>query len=285
MAYEQVTFQQIESAADFVRAHTQRAPRIGLVLGSGLSLLADGVEHADSIAYHDIPHFPVSTVAGHAGRLVLGQLGGAPVVVMQGRVHYYEGYSMAQVTMPIRLMQLLGVEMLIVTNAAGGIRQDWQVGDLMAIDDHLNLVGMAGQHPLRGPNIDRLGPRFPGMTRPYDARLLQMLREEAGARNITLRQGVYAMVSGPSYETPAEVRYLRTLGADAVGMSTVPEVTVARHGGMRVVGISLISNIAVDRAPDSDEELISHQEVLEAGKRAVPHLAALIRALLRRLAS
>lgn len=285
MAYEQVTFQQIESAADFVRAHTQRAPRIGLVLGSGLSLLADGVEHADSIAYHDIPHFPVSTVAGHAGRLVLGQLGGAPVVVMQGRVHYYEGYSMAQVTMPIRLMQLLGVEMLIVTNAAGGIRQDWQVGDLMAIDDHLNLVGMAGQHPLRGPNIDRLGPRFPGMTRPYDARLLRMLHQEAQARNITLRQGVYAMVSGPSYETPAEVRYLRTLGADAVGMSTVPEVTVARHGGMRVAGISLISNIAVDRAPDSDEELISHQEVLEAGKRAVPHLAALIRALLRRLAS
>ncbi len=285
MSSEEVTFQQIESAANYVRAHTQHAPRIGLVLGSGLSVLADGVEHADSIAYHDIPHFPVSTVPGHAGRLVLGQLGGVSVVVMQGRVHYYEGYSMAQVTMPVRLMQLLGVEVLIVTNAAGGIRQDWQVGNLMAIEDHLNMVGLAGQHPLRGPNDDRLGPRFPGMTRPYDARLLQILREEAQARNIMLRQGVYAMVSGPSYETPAEVRYLRSIGADAVGMSTVPEVTVARHGGLRVAGISLISNIAVDRAPDSDEELISHQEVLEAGQRAVPNLAALIQSLLHRLAS
>ncbi len=190
---------------------------------------------------------------------------------------------MAQVTMPIRLMQLLGVQILIVTNAAGGIRQDWQVGELMALTDHISYAGLAGQHPLRGPNDERFGPRFPGMTRPYDTRLLALLREEARARNITLREGVYAMVSGPSYETPAEVRLLRAVGADAVGMSTVPEVTVARHGGLRVAGISLISNIAVDTAPATDDELVSHQEVLLAGQRAVPYLAALIQGLLRRL--
>jgi purine-nucleoside phosphorylase len=274
---------ELHAAADYVRAHTRHSPRVGLVLGSGLSLLADRVEQADCLDYAAIPHFPRSTVVGHSGRLVLGQLGGAQVLVMQGRVHYYEGYSMAQVTMPIRLMQLLGVQILIVTNASGGIRQDWRVGDLMAITDHLNLVGLAGQHPLRGPNDDRFGPRFPDMSRAYDARLLQLLRAQAQARNIVLREGVYAMVSGPSYETPAEVRYLRTVGADAVGMSTVPEVIVARHGGMRVAGISLISNISVDMLPATDEQKVSHQDVLLAGQRAVPVLAELIEALLRHL--
>jgi len=283
MPEELVTFQEVQSAADYVRAHTRHQPCIGLVLGSGLSVLADAVKHADAIPYGDIPHFPVSTVAGHAGRLVIGDLADAPVLVMQGRVHYYEGYAMAQVTMPIRLMQLLGVEILIVTNAAGGIRQDWHVGDLMALTDHISYAGMAGQHPLRGPNDERFGPRFPAMTRPYDARLLQMLRDEAQARNITLREGVFAMVSGPSFETPAEVRLLRCVGADAVGMSTVPEVIVARHGGMRVAGISLISNIAIDTVPASDDELLSHQEVLLAGQRAVPALAALIEGLLQRV--
>jgi len=285
MSTEQVTYQQVETAADYVRTRIRHAPRIGLVLGSGLSPLADSVEQADSIAYHDIPHFPVSTVSGHAGRLIAGCLGGAPVVVMQGRVHYYEGYSMAQVTMPIRLMQMLGVQILIVTNAAGGLNPDWHVGDLMAIDDHINLPALAGHHPLWGPNDERWGPRFPGMTRAYDARLLQMLHTEAQHRNIVLRRGVYVMVSGPSYETPAEVRMLRALGADAVGMSTVPEVTVARHGGLRVAGISLISNIAIDRSPANDEELVSHQEVLDAGQRAVPNLVALIQAVVGRLAS
>jgi len=283
MPGETITPEELRAAADYVRAHTRHTPRVGLVLGSGLSVLAERVQDADVIDYHDIPHFPRSTVPGHSGRLVLGGLAGAHVLVMQGRVHYYEGYSMAQVTMPIRLMQLLGVQILIVTNAAGGIRQDWHVGDLMAITDHLNLVGLGGQHPLRGPNDDQFGPRFPDMLRAYDARLLQLLRAEAQARNITLREGVYAMVAGPSYETPAEVRYLRTIGADAVGMSTAPEVIVARHGGLRVVGISLISNISIDTLPTTDEERISHQDVLLAGQRAVPVLAELIEGLLRHL--
>ncbi|MCD6519424.1 MAG: purine-nucleoside phosphorylase, partial [Anaerolineae bacterium] len=236
----------------------------------------------ERIPYTQIPHFPRSTVEGHSGRLVLGWLGGMQVLMMQGRAHYYEGYSLAQITLPIRAMQMMGIDILIVTNAAGGLRKDFQPGDLMAIVDHLNLVGMAGHNPLRGPNDERFGPRFPDMSRAYDPELLDLLRAEAKEQNIPLREGIYAMVAGPSFETPAEVRFLRSIGADAVGMSTVPEVIVARHGGMRVLGISLISNIAQDSLHPTGEGP-SHKEVLQAGRRAVPRLASLLEGFLRRL--
>ena len=269
-------------AADYVRARTRYEPSVGLVLGSGLSALAERVSKADVIDYRDIPHFPRSTVPGHSGRLVLGRLENAQVLMMQGRAHYYEGYPMADVTLPIRVMQALGAKTLMVTNSAGGIRPDLRPGDLMAITDHLNLVGLMGSNPLRGPNDERLGPRFPDMSQAYDPELLEWLRDEAGAQGITLQEGVYAMVAGPNYETPAEVRLLRIIGADAVGMSTVPEVVVARHGGMRVLGVSLISNVAID-SPDDSREPISHTQVLAAGQRAAPALAGLLEGVLRRL--
>ena len=225
--------------------------------------------------------YPVSTVSGHSGRVVVGQLEGKPVLAMQGRAHYYEGYSMAQVTLPIRMMQELGIKVLIVTNAAGGLNPDWQAGDLMLITDHINLIGMAGMNPLRGPNLAVFGPRFPDMSEAYDLKLQQVAREAAAEEGLLLREGVYAGLSGPNFETPAELRFLRSIGTDAVGMSTVAEVTVARHGGMRVLGLSSISNIVV--YDPSHGEAASHEEVLEAGALIVPRLTALIRNVLRRL--
>lgn len=283
MAGDPQLFARIEQAADYVRARIHSAPRIALVLGSGLGPLADRVAGASEVPYEGIPHFPRSTVPGHAGRLLAGTLAGVDVLVMQGRVHYYEGYAPAEVTFPIRVLRALGVEALCVTNAAGGLHVEWSAGDLMAIVDQINLVGMAGQHPLRGPNDDRLGPRFPSMVRAYDREYLGLLREAASAERLTLREGVYAMVAGPTFETPAEVRMLRALGADAVGMSTAPEVAVARHGGMRVLGLSLITNIAVD-SPDAAQEP-SHEEVVEAGRQAVPRLTALIERVLPKVAA
>jgi purine-nucleoside phosphorylase len=279
---EHVARDDILQAADFVRAHTTYKPTVGLVLGSGLSLLAQRVSQPDQLLYQDIPHFPHSTVVGHTGRLILGELGGVTVCLMQGRVHYYEGYSLAQVTFPIRVMQALGVNTLIVTNAAGGIRQDLQAGDLMAINDHLNLPGLSGNNPLRGANDDDLGERFPDMSRAYDPQLLQMLHAEAEQHGIPLKEGVYAMVGGPSFETPAEIRFLRLIGADAVGMSTVPEVIVARHAGMRVLGISLISNPTIDSI-NAEQSQTLHEAVLETAQRAVPVLTILIEGLLQRL--
>ncbi len=276
-----ITTQQIDEAADAIRRRTAYAPRIGLVLGSGLSSLADAVMDADILPFAALPHWPTSTVAGHSGRLVLGTLEEKPVLVMQGRVHFYEGYSMSQITMPVRVMQRLGIDTLILTNAAGGLNPDFLAGDLMLINNHINFLGLAGNNPLRGPNDDTVGPRFPDMTAPYDPELRSLAHNVAASQDITLREGTYAYVAGPSYETPAELRFLLTVGADAVGMSTVPSVVVARHGGMRVLGISTITNLATpDPAPGQET---SHQEVLEVGRIVVPRLTRLIHGILQRL--
>jgi len=271
----------LATAVSAIRAQTRHTPHIGLVLGSGLSSLADAVENPDVIPYADIPHWPVSTVVGHSGRLVIGQLEGQTVLVQQGRAHFYEGYTPAQVVFPVRVMHALGIRTLIVTNAAGGINRSFSPGDLMLIKDHLNFVGIAGNNPLRGPNDERIGPRFPDMTQAYDQALRKLARETAVAQGLTLHEGVYAYVAGPSFETPAELRFLHAVGADAVGMSTVPSVIVARHAGMRVLGISSITNKAIlDPTP---EAVVSHEEVLETGRLIVPRLTQLLYGILPQL--
>jgi purine-nucleoside phosphorylase len=272
---------EFEAAAAAVKQRTQQQPRIGLVLGSGLGDLADSVENADIIRYGDIPHWPISTVIGHQGQLHIGRLEGQPVMVMRGRTHFYEGYPISQITLPIRVMQLMGIEIVILTNAAGGLDPAFSAGDLMLITDHLNLIGMGGTNPLLGPNDESLGPRFPDMSRVYDRELRALAVDVAGEEGVLLQKGIYAGLSGPSFETPADVRFLRSIGASAVGMSTVPEAIVARHGGMRVLGFSGISNVAIDD-PDSDRET-THEEVLEAGKVIVPNLTTILRGVLRRL--
>lgn len=274
-----VTLEQIDQAADAIRSRTSYRPRAGLILGSGLNQLADSVQNAVIIPYGDLPNWPVSTVQGHAGRLVIGELEGRTVLVMQGRIHYYEGYSLSQITLPVRVMLRLGLEMMFVTNAAGGVNPDFVPGDVMLITDHLNLMGMTGANPLMGPNIDELGPRFPDMSQAYDRPLMGIAREVASKEKIVLREGVYCALSGPSFEGPADLRFLRVAGADAVGMSTVPEVIVARHAGMRVLGISGISN----KANLDGSTLTTHEEVLEAGQVIAPRLSHVIRGVLRRL--
>lgn len=271
----------VEEAAAAIRQAARIEPLIGIILGSGLSALADAVEDPVSIDFQDIPHFPVSTILGHKGRLVLGMLQGLPVAVMQGRVHYYEGYSMQQVTLPVRVLRQLGVETLVVTNAAGGLNKAFSSGDLMLITDHINLVGMTGANPLRGPNDDELGPRFPDMSKAYDRDLRLLAVAVASEAGLPLHQGVYVGLTGPTYETPADIRFLRLIGADAVGMSTVPEVIVARHGGMRVLGLSGISNVAIDQI-DTEAEA-SHEEVLQAGKQLAPRMTTLIKGVLARM--
>ncbi len=271
----------IEKSAAFIAARTKHKPRVGLILGSGLNSLADEISQADVIAYRDIPNFPVSTVEGHAGELVIGNLSGQGVMAMRGRAHYYEGYSMQQITLPVRVMRALGVHTLVVTNAAGGVNQAFRAGDLMLIADHINLVGMTGLNPLRGPNDGSLGPRFPDMTDAYDPDLRAQTRAMAKELKIELREGVYVMLAGPSFESPADVRLLRLIGADAVGMSTVHEVVVARHMGMRVMACSGITNVCIDQI-DAVEET-SHEEVLEAGTILVPKLSTLLRGVLRAL--
>lgn len=280
MRDEFLTEEVIEAAVNALRSRFSLSPKVGIILGSGLSAVAEAVQAEAVIPYPEIPHFPRSTVEGHAGRLVVGHLEGQPVMVMQGRAHYYEGYSMAQIALPVRVMQFLGVGILIVTNAAGGINPSFRPGDVMLIRDHINLIGMAGLSPLRGPNLDRFGPRFPDMSRAYDPELRALARWVALDLHIPIREGVYICLAGPSFETPADIRFLRLIGADAVGMSTVPEVTVARHGGMRVLGISGISNVAT---PEEGGPEASHQEVLEAGRVLAPRLEAIIRGVLRQL--
>lgn len=275
------TTQDFEQAANYISSKTGHTPKIGLILGSGLSPLAEEIEAADYIPYEEIPHFPHSGVSGHAGRLVIGNLAQKSVLAMQGRSHFYEGYSAQQITLPVRVMHLLGVDTLIVTNAAGGINQNFQAGDLMLIVDHLNLVGIGGSNPLRGPNLDEFGPRFPSMTHVYHPDLVKLARTAAKNTNITLQEGVYAWVAGPSFETPAEIRFLSTIGADAVGMSTVPEATVANHSGMRVLGISSITNISIRDVTSVAET--THEEVLETGKIIVPRLMALLKGILAEL--
>lgn len=270
-------------AADLIRSRTRQKPQVGLILGSGLSGLADQIAGADIIPYAEIPHFPASTVAGHAGRLVIGELAGVTVCVMQGRFHYYEGYSMQQVTLPVRAMKRLGIDTLIATNAAGGLNPEFAVGDIMLIEDHINLVGMAGVNPLRGPNLDDFGPRFPAANRIYTPRLGSLASEVAAEVNVPLQRGVYLQLSGPNFESPAEVRMLQRLGADAVGMSTAAEAMVAHHAGMEVLGLSTITNMAIGKLDATGQP--SHEEVMEAGKVIVPRLTALLLGVLERLAS
>jgi purine-nucleoside phosphorylase len=270
---------QFDEAANVVRARTKRQPLIAMILGSGLNGIAEAVQSPDIIPFAELPYFSTSTVVGHVGRLVIGELEQKAVMVMQGRVHFYEGYTMAQVTLPIRVMQRLGVQTLIVTNAAGGVNPEFQAGDVMLITDHLNFLGMMGSNPLMGPNYDEIGPRFPDMSQAYDRQLLRVARQVAEDGNIGVREGVYAGLSGPSFEGVADLRFLRLTGADAVGMSTVHEVIVARHGGMRVLGISGISN----KANLDGSTVTTHEEVIEAGKVIGPKVERLIAGVVQQL--
>jgi purine-nucleoside phosphorylase len=276
---EFITIADIDRAVDAIRARIDIEPEIGMILGTGLGGLADSVDGASIIPNREIPCWPISTVQGHKGRLVIGTLEGKNVFILQGRTHFYEGYSMGQVTLPVRVMKRLGCEMMIVTNAAGAINPDYVPGDLMLINDHINLIGMGGANPLKGPNLDEFGVRFPDMSVPYDRDLLQIAREVNAEAGMTQHEGVYVSLAGPSFETPAELRFLRTIGCDAVGMSTVPEVIVARHSGMRVLGVSGISN----KADLDGRTITTHEEVLEAGQVLVPKLTTLIRGVLSRL--
>jgi len=274
-----LTVEQIDETATALRSCTHRQPKIGLILGSGLGSLADSILDSDQILSDDLPNWPKSTVDGHSGKLVFGRLEDHEVMVLRGRVHFYEGYSMSQVAFPVRVMQRLGIEILIVTNAAGAVNPDFIPGDLMLITDHLNLVGMSGMNPLIGPNLEAFGPRFPDMSQAYDRKLNALARRVAQENQLSLREGVYVGLSGPSFESPADLRFLRLVGVDAVGMSTVPEVIAARHGGLRVFGVSGISNKA---NLDGNTET-SHAEVLEAGKVIGPTLERLLRLMLREL--
>jgi len=253
-----------------------RKPRVGLVLGSGLGVLGEEVQNKIVIPYGEVPYFPVSTVQGHAGQLVIGELEGQTVVAMQGRFHFYEGWTLDQVTFPIRLMKALGVEIIFVTNAAGGINPEWSAGDLMLIQDHINFTG---QNPLIGANEEKIGPRFPDMSNGYDRDLRKLAHGVAEKLGMTLREGVYAGMSGPSYETPAEIRMLRLLGAHAVGMSTVPEVIVANHAGLKVLGISCISNLAAGIL----EQPLTHEEVMRETEKAKANFITLVKAIVSEL--
>lgn len=274
-----ISLAQIDETAQKIKSQISTQPVAGIILGSGLNDLADSVQNAVHIAYSDLPNFPVSTVHGHVGRFVIGELEGKPVLVMQGRIHYYEGYSMGQVTLPVRVMQRMGIPSMIVTNAAGGVHPDFNPGDVMLITDQINLMGMSGLNPLMGPNLDEIGPRFPDMSQPYDRAYGELARKVAKENGITLREGVYAGLCGPSFESPADLRFLRLAGADAVGMSTVPEVIIARHGNMRVLGLSGISN----KASLDGSTITTHEEVIEAGKVITPKVEKIIRGVLRGL--
>jgi purine-nucleoside phosphorylase len=280
MKTKQFSRQDYQIAAAAIAQRTKHRPKIGLVLGSGFGAFADAIEDADIIPYADIPHFPRSTVVGHKGRLVVGRMEGQTIMAMQGRVHFYEGFTMEEVTFPVRVMQAFGVEVLILTNAAGGLNPEFRAGDIMLIEDQINLLGLVGNNPLMGPNDPELGPRFPDMSTLYDRPLRELAMDIARKAGVTLRRGVYVGLSGPAFETPAEVRMLRVLGADATGMSTTNEAVVAKHGGMRVLGFSGITNEAID-AVDMPR-FTSHEEVLETGQILVPRMIALLRGLLQR---
>lgn len=271
-------FPRAESAATFIRSQTKLRPQIGLVLGSGLGSFADDLTESVRVPYAQIPGFPRSTAVGHAGQLVIGKSGDVPVAVMQGRAHLYEGYSAAEVSFPTRVLGRAGVRALILTNAAGGINVEYGQGALVILRDHINLQG---QNPLTGANDDRFGPRFPDMSYTYNKRYRELALEEAMKLAIPPREGVYAALAGPSYETPAEIRYLRTIGADLVGMSTVPEAIVARHMAINVLAISCVTNMA---AGILDQPLV-HEEVLEVGRRVMGQFIALLRAILPRIDS
>ncbi len=269
-------YDDIQRAADAVRARAPLTPAVGIILGTGLGGLAAEVAVEATVPYETIPGFPLSTVESHAGRLLLGRLGGKPVVAMQGRFHRYEGYSLAQVTFPVRVLHALGASTLVVSNACGGMHPLWDAGDLVLLADHINLLG---DNPLVGPNDDRLGPRFPDMSAPYAAELRALARDAARELGITLREGTYVAVAGPNLETRAEYRMLRTIGADVVGMSTVPEVIVANHEGMRVLGISIITDQCL---PDALEPA-DIGRIIETARRAEPALTRLVRRVVERM--
>lgn len=270
-------YERAEKAARMIRARANAEVSVAIVLGSGLGAFAEALADATAIPYNEIPGFARSTVEGHAGQLVIGKAGDVTVAAMQGRLHFYEGYSLEEVTFPIRVLKLLGVRALILTNAAGALNVQFAPGSLMVISDHINLLGA---NPLTGPNDDRFGPRFPDLTLVYAAELQNMVIEEARAMGMEMRRGIYAALSGPSYETPAEIHMVRTLGADAVGMSTVPEAIVARHMDMRVIGISCITNLAagVSNRP------IDHSQVMAIGERVRGQFTELLRRVVKRLA-
>ena len=271
-----MNYNHIKEAANYVKMKFNDTPKVGLILGSGLGVLADEIEQSVKIPYNEIPNFPVSTVEGHAGQLVFGTLKGAKVVAMQGRFHFYEGYSLDKVTAPVRVMKELGVETLIVTNAAGGINESFEAGDLMLITDHINNMGT---NPLIGPNDSNIGVRFPDMSESYNLNLREMAKSSANELNIKLQEGVYVGNTGPSYETPAEIRALRTLGGDAVGMSTVPEVIVAKHAGLNVLGISCISNMAAGIL----NQPLSHDEVIETTEKVRVNFLNLVKSIVEKI--
>ncbi|TCP69914.1 purine-nucleoside phosphorylase [Baia soyae] len=266
--------QRIQEAKEFISSKTNQTYQFGLILGSGLGDLADKVENKVTIKYDEVPHFPVSTVEGHAGQLVLGTLAGKQVIAMQGRFHFYEGYSQQDVTFPVRVMKALGVETVLVTNAAGGMNADFHAGDLMLITDHIN---MTGSNPLIGPNFAELGPRFPDMSTAYTPELVEVAKRVAADQGVTVQQGVYAGISGPTYMTPAELIMLRNMGGDAIGMSTVPEVIVARHAGMKVLGITCITDMAIGEAL----EPLTHEQVVEVANRTKPIFMNLVQGILK----
>lgn len=272
-----MNYENIQKAVSFLKEKYGKVPKIGLILGSGLGVLAEEIEQPVKIPYNEIPDFPVSTVEGHAGQLVFGLLNGVEVVAMQGRFHFYEGYSMDKVTFPVRVMKELGVEILIVTNAAGGVNESFTPGDLMIITDHINNMGT---NPLIGPNDSHFGVRFPDMSEAYTKELRTMAKEIASRLNIDVREGVYFGNPGPVYETPAEIRMVRTLGGDAVGMSTVPEVIVARHSGMKVLGISCISNMAAGIL----DQPLTHDEVIETTEKVKANFLLYIKEIVKSLA-
>src|SRR4051812_39067103 len=269
-------YDRAQRAAEQIRSRTKTTPSVAVVLGSGLGAFADELIDSTAIAYNEISGFAHATVEGHAGRLVIGKAGAVPIAAMQGRFHFYEGYSLDDVTFPIRVLKLLGVQTLILTNAAGSLNTEFTPGSLMVISDHINLMGA---NPLFGPNEDRFGPRFPDLTSTYDPELQSLVIEEATAMGIDMRRGVYAALSGPSYETPAEIHMVRTLGADAVGMSTVPEAIVARHMGMSIIGISCITNLAAGVS----NQPIDHSQVMEIGQQVRGQFTELLRRVIAKL--
>jgi purine-nucleoside phosphorylase len=275
MSYATITAR-VDEAAAYISKYTGVAPEIGLILGSGLGVLADIIQDPQTISYARIPHFPVSTVEGHAGELVVGYVNHKAVLVMKGRFHAYEGYRSDTVAFPVRVMKQLGIHTIMVTNAAGGINESYRVGDLMVIADHLN---MTASNPLIGPNDSEWGVRFPDMSQAYDQSLRKIAHEVAQEQGLTLQEGVYAGLTGPSYETPAEIRMLRVLGADAVGMSTVPEVLVARHAGIKVLGFSCISNMAAGIL----DQPLSHAEVMETTEKVKPDFLKLVLGIIPKL--
>ncbi|HSQ88430.1 purine-nucleoside phosphorylase [Romboutsia sp.] len=269
-------FDKIQESADFIKGKSNTQPKIGLILGSGLGVLADEIQNPVKIKYNDIPNFPISTVEGHAGQLVIGNLEGKEVVAMQGRFHYYEGYSQQEITFPVRVMKALGVDTIVVTNAAGGANVNFEPGDLMVIKDHINL---SGSNPLIGKNDERFGPRFPDMSTAYKPKYVELVKECAKELNMKIQEGVYAFFSGPTYETPAEVRMAQILGADAVGMSTAPEVIVASHSSMDVIGISCITNMAAGIL----DQPLDHEEVIETTQKVKSEFLSLVKNVVNKI--